>query len=175
MSRSWERKVNKNMAQVNKQRKKSGQTSIGHTAAINGKEGDLFKGRKYVLPLVLLALAGLYALLGMATGEESGSTATMTYIGVGLYVLLAVMIFLRKPFLKVERSAVSTFKFNRERKLSASEISKIRILRGSVVIETPVKGGNWVFSRLINRYDTEAMGIRMEEFAKVNQIPVEHE
>lgn len=175
MSRSWERKVSKNMNQLNKQRKKQGQASIGAGSSVAHDGGDVFKGRKYVLPIVLLALAVLYLLLGMVTVEAGTGSQTMNWIGVSLYILLALMIFLRKPYLKVGRSTLSTFKFNRERKLSASEISKIKILQGSVVIESKGKGGNWVFSRLINRYDTKAMGERLEQFAKVNQIPVENE
>lgn len=174
MSRSWERKVSKNMSQLNKQRKKQGQSMVGTTATV-ASDGDVFKGRKYVLPIVLIALAALYALLGIATAEAGAGNTALNWIGVSLYLLLALMIFLRKPYLKVGRSTVSTFKFNRERKLTASEISKIKILQGSVVIENKARGGNWVFSRLINRYDTKAMGERLEQFAKVNNIPVEHE
>ncbi|WP_054955795.1 hypothetical protein [Paenibacillus dakarensis] len=174
MSRSWERKVNKNMSQLNKQRKKQGQPTMGMNAAITS-DGDVFKGRKYVLPIILIALAALYAMLGMATTAAGAGSQAMNWIGVSLYVLLAVMIFLRKPYLKVTRNTVSTMKFNRERKLTASEISKIKILKGSVVIENNARGGNWVFSRLINRYDTQAMGERLEQFAKVNNIPVEHQ
>lgn len=173
MSRSWERKVNKNMAQLNKQRKKQGQSTVGSAVAADGS--TVFKGRKYVLPIVLIALAALYGLLGMATVEAGGGSQTLNWVGVSLYILLALMIFLRKPYLKVERSTLSTFKFNRERKLTAKEISKIRILPGSVVIENKGRGGNWVFSRLINRYNTDAMGEKLEQFAKANQIPVENQ
>lgn len=174
MSRSWERKVSKNMSQLNKQRKKQGQALVG-TTTVGTNDGDVFKGRKYVLPIILVALAVLYALLGIATVEAGGGSQTLNWIGVSLYLLLALMIFLRKPYLKVGRSTVSTMKFNRERKLAASEISQIKITKGSVVIETKARGGNWVFSRLINRYDTTAMGERLGQFAKVNNIPVEHE
>ncbi|WP_106767776.1 hypothetical protein [Paenibacillus faecalis] len=174
MSRSWERKVSKNMSQLNKQRKKQGQPVLG-TGTTPTSDGDVFKGRKYVLPFVLIALGALYAMLGVLTPGVTEGSQTITWFGVGLYILLALMIFLRKPYLKVGRSTVSTMKYNRERNLMASEISKIRILKGSVVIENKGRGGNWVFSRLINRYDTDAMGERLEQFAKVNQIPVERE
>lgn len=171
MSRSWERKVSKNMSQLNKQRKKQGLS--GYEGSSSAGSGDIFKGRKYVLPIILLALAALYALLGSYTEEAGGGNSALNWIGVSLYILLAVMIFLRKPYLKVEKSAVSTFKFNRERRLNVSEIEKILIADGSVVIQGKGRGGNWVFSRLINRYDTKAMGERLEEFAKAHQIPVE--
>ena len=171
MSRSWERKVNKNMAKLNKQRKKQGQSTLYVQSAAS--EGDVFKGRKYILPIILLALALLYALVGAAAVQAGAGSDIMNYIGVGLYVLLAVMIFLRKPYLKVTKNSVHTFKYNRERSLAASEIAKIKISDGSVVIESKGRGGNWVFSRLVNRYDTKAMGARLEQFAQINQIPVE--
>ncbi|ANY71637.1 hypothetical protein BBD41_03035 [Paenibacillus ihbetae] len=173
MSRSWERKVSKNLQQLNKKRKKQGMSTYQGSAISD--QMDVFKGRKYVLPIVLLALAALYALLGSATAKTTGqSNDVLNWVGVGLYILLALMIFLRKPYLKIERSSVSTMKFNRERRLSASEIEKIKIASGSVVIQGKGKAGNWVFSRMINLYDTQAMGERLEEFAKAHHIPVEH-
>ncbi|MBT2763108.1 hypothetical protein [Paenibacillus sp. ISL-20] len=173
MSRSWERKVNKNMSQLNKQRKKQGLTSY-QVSAVTDKH-DVFKGRKYVLPLVLVALAGVYALLGTATSEAAGgSNDVLNWVGVSLYILLALMIFLRKPYLKIERASVSTMKFNRERRLAVSDIEKIKLASGSVVIQGKGKAGNWVFSRMMNLYDTKAMGERLEKFAKTHQIPVEH-
>lgn len=174
MSRSWERKVSKNMQQLNKQRKKQGLSSYQGSAISDNS--DVFKGRKYVLPIVLLALAGLYALLGSATATATGgSNNALNWIGVSLYVLLALMIFLRKPYLKIERASVSTMKFNRERRMAATEIEKIKLAQGSVVIQGKGKAGNWVFSRLINLYDTNAMGERLEEFAKAHHIPVERD
>ncbi|GAB6930151.1 hypothetical protein JCM10914A_41340 [Paenibacillus sp. JCM 10914] len=174
MSRSWERKVNKNMAQLNKQRKKQGMSSY-QGGAISANN-DIFKGRKYVLPLVLLALAGLYALLGTATSNAAGGgNEVLNWIGVSLYILLALMIFLRKPYLKIERSSVSTMKFNRERRLAVTDIEKIKLAQGSVVIQGKGKAGNWVFSRMMNLYDTDAMGKRLEEFAKAHQIPVDRD
>ena len=135
MSRSWERKVNKNMSQLNKRR---GLTSY-QGSAVNDKH-DVFKGRKYVLPLVLVALAGLYALLGTATSQATGgSNDVLNWVGVSLYILLALMIFLRKPYLKIERASVSTMKFNRERRLAVSEIEKIKLASGSVVIKAREK------------------------------------
>lgn len=174
MSRSWERKVNKNMSQLNKQRKKQGLTTYQGTAISD--KNDVFKGRKYVLPIVLVGLAGLYALIGNATSAATGdSNDALNWIGVSLYILLALMVFFRKPYLKVERAAVSTMKFNRERRLAVSDIEKIKIASGSVVIQGKGKEGNWVFSRVMNLYDTKAMGERLEEFAKVHRIPVEHD
>jgi hypothetical protein len=92
---------------------------------------------------------------------------------VGLYLLLAAMLYFRRPFLKVERARLSTIKFNRERWLPAAEIEKITLSRSAVTIKHKGKRSTWVFSRLINRYDTAAMGERLEQFGKANNIPVE--
>ncbi|MNV51399.1 hypothetical protein D3C71_1434460 [compost metagenome] len=70
---------------------------------------------------------------------------------------------------------MSTFKFNRNRILEADQIEKIIVSRRAVSIKPKAKRGNWVFSKLINRYDTAAMGERMEQFAKQHRIPLESE
>ncbi|OZB95074.1 hypothetical protein [Paenibacillus sp. XY044] len=168
MARSWERQVRKNSTQLNKQRKKQGKPSIYSSG---GAPADIYKGRNYVLPITMVALAAVYFLLGMI-GQE-GTAGSMTWIIMAMYVFLGLMIFLRRPFLRVEKNAVSTIKFNRDRRLAADNIAKIKLAKGSVVIEPKGKGGNWVFTRLINRYDTEAMGERLERFALTHNIPLE--
>lgn len=179
MSRSWERMVQKNTAQVNKQRKKQGKPSL--YASNGSSSADIFRGRNFVLPITLVALAAIYILLGVASDQAVMNTS-LTWIVVGLYVLLAVVIFLRRPFLKVDKNSISTIKFNRDRRLTADQIAMIKVGSGSVVIELKgsknkkgkvSKGGNWVFTRLINRYDTAAMGERLERFATTFDIPFE--
>lgn len=179
MSRSWERMVTKNTSQLNKQRKKDGKPSI--YASKGSATADIFRGRNFVLPVTLVALAAIYVLLGMASQQQAMSTS-ITWIVVGLYILLAVVIFLRRPFLKVDKNSISTIKFNRDRRLTADQIASIKVGSGSVVIELKgakgkkgkvSKGGNWVFTRLINRYDTAAMGERLERFANTFEIPFE--
>ncbi|MGN7357123.1 hypothetical protein ACTHPF_07120 [Paenibacillus sp. SAF-054] len=179
MSRSWERMVQKNTSQLNKQRKKEGKPSL---YASNGSaSADVFKGRNFVLPVTLVALAAIYVLLGMASDQQVMNTS-LTWIVVGLYILLAIVIFLRRPFIKVDKNSISTIKFNRDRRLTADQIAKIKAGSGSIVIELKgskgrngkiSKGGNWVFTRLINRYDTAAIGERLERFANTFDIPFE--
>jgi hypothetical protein len=77
--------------------------------------------------------------------------------------------------LKVENARLSTIKFNRERYLPASDIEKIILSRGAVVIKHKGKRTKWIFTRIMNRYDTTAMGTRLEAFAKAHQIEVIHE
>ena len=175
MSRSWERMVQKNRSQINKQRKKQGQSGmIKHGVIVSG---DTYKGRKVVFPFVLIMLSILYGLLGWASStmpeQESQSSPFMTWFVIIAYVVLAVILYLRRPYLLVNKDNLQTTKLSRVRTLSASEISLIKVKSGSVVIELKAKGANWVFTRLINRYDIKAMGEGLEHFAKVNNIPFE--
>ncbi|MFE4709486.1 MULTISPECIES: hypothetical protein [unclassified Paenibacillus] len=170
MARSWERMVQRNSQQLNKQRKKQGKDAI-HSANSTTKTSDVFKGRNIVLPVALVALGVLYWIIG--TLDQSGGSVFMHWLGVGLYLLLAVMLYFRRPFLKVERNRLSTIKFNRERWLPATDIEKITVSRSAVTIKYKGKRTTWMFSKLINRYDTAAMGERLQEFGKVNNIPVE--
>ncbi|MBE9915747.1 hypothetical protein G8C92_17160 [Paenibacillus donghaensis] len=179
MSRSWERMVQKNSSQLNKQRKKQGKPSLSSSSG--SATADIFKGRNYVLPITLVALAALYLWLGLAS-QQQAMNSSLSWIVVVLYVLLALVIFLRRPFLKVDKNSLSTIKFNRDRRLTSDQIEKIKVGAGSVVIEMKGtkdrkgrvrKGGNWVFTRLINRYDTDAMSERLERFAKLFNIPFE--
>lgn len=175
MSRSWERMVQKNRSDLNKQRKKQGQPGMSkHGVIVNG---NTYKGRKYVFPIVLIMLAILYALLGWASStlpdQESQTSPGMTWFVTIAYIALAVILFLRRPYLQVNKDNLQTTKLSRVRTLTASNIAKIKVNSGSVVIEPKAKGANWVFTRLINRYDIKAMGEGLERFAKDNNIPIE--
>ncbi|WP_379126890.1 hypothetical protein [Paenibacillus sp. sgz500958] len=173
MARSWERMVQRNTKQANKLRKKTGKDSI-HAYSTASKNSDVYKGRNIVLPVVLLGLGVMYWLVG-SIDETRGNGSLMNWLGIVLYFVLAALIFFRRPYLKVDRARLSTFKFNRERFLAPADIEKIILSRRSVVIKHKNKRAKWVFSKLINRYATEAMGVRLEEFAKVNHITLEHE
>ncbi|MBY9082040.1 hypothetical protein KIH86_16475 [Paenibacillus sp. HN-1] len=175
MARSWERMVQRNSQQLNQKRKKEGKESISATRS--QAQSDVFKGRNIMFPVVLVTLGLLYALIAQLDSASAGSKngGVMSWIGVVLYFALAALIYFRRPYLKVERSRVSTFKFNRMRILEAGDIEKIIVSRASLRIKPKGKRGQWAFSRLINRYDTDAMGERMEQFAKLHHIPLEKE
>ena len=173
MARSWERMVQRNSQKVNQQRKKAGKDSI-HATTVSTKTGDVYRGRNIVLPVVLLGLGIMYWMVGTIDQVE-GNGSIMNWIGIALYFALAALLFFRRPYLKVERARLSTFKFNRERFLGAADIEKIIISRGSVTIKHKGKRMKWIFSRLINRYDTEVMGERLQQFAKDNNILLEQE
>ncbi|TDL53964.1 methyltransferase [Paenibacillus dendritiformis] len=167
MSRSWERQVRRNSAQLNKQRKKQGKPGISsHTV-----EFDEFKGRNFILPLILTGFTIIYALLG-SVGTNLPSPM-LYWVTVICYLGLALMLFLRRPFLRVTKDELSTTKWNRLRTLKVEDIKKITYQPGFIVIEKNGKGSNWVFSRMMNRYDIEAMHARLQQFAAQNRITYE--
>lgn len=174
MARSWERMVQRNTQQVNKQRKKQGKDSIYASRSSAAKSTDIFKGRNIVFPVVLLGLGIMFWVVG-SIDEAQGSGILANWLGVVLYFLLAALLFFRRPYLKVERARLGTIKYNRERWLAAADIEKIYLSRGAVTIKYKGKRTKWIFSKLINRYDTEAMSERLEQFAQVNNIEIVHE
>ncbi|OMF93648.1 hypothetical protein [Paenibacillus sp. FSL R7-0337] len=175
MARSWERMVQRNTKQINQQRKKQGKDSI-YTSSTKtaAKSIDIFKGRNIVFPVVLMLLGIMFWVVG-SIDEAKGTGILANWLGVVLYFLLAALLFFRRPFLKVERARISTIKYNRERFLAAADIEKITLSRSVVTIKYKGKRKQWIFSKLINRYDTAAMGERLEQFAKNNNIELVHE
>lgn len=175
MARSWERMVQRNTKQINQQRKKQGKDSIYTSSTkATAKSIDIFKGRNIIFPVVLMLLGIMFWVVG-SIDEAKGSGILANWLGVVLYFLLAALLFFRRPFLKVERARISTIKYNRERFLPAADIEKITLSRSVVTIKYKGKRKQWIFSKLINRYDTAAMGERLEQFAKNNNIEVVHE
>lgn len=171
MSRSWERMVQKNTKKTNQIRKKQGQQAIG-SASQAKSDFDRFLGRNIILPVTLIAFAVLYALLYTGTTVEQQTSKTIFWVTIGLYILLGIVIFIRRPYLNVGKSFVGTRRFNRDVRVEAAQVKQITVQKGYVVIETKTKGSNWVFSRLTNRYDTAAMGTRLQEFARINNVPI---
>lgn len=165
MARSFERTVRKNSKQLNQQRKKNGQQ-------VSGTPGvDIFKGRSLLFPIFLIGLAFLY--LFMSTFLVKAPMTTWDWVTMLLYVFLAVIFLLRRPYLKIGNSTIATIKGNRERSIGVDDIVKFRIEPGTVVIEHNGRGKRWVFTKLLNRYDTDAITERLLRFAKSHQITVE--
>ncbi|MGO4539036.1 hypothetical protein [Paenibacillus sp. YIM B09110] len=163
MSRSWERKVRKNMSQVNKQRKKHGEGSI----VLNGEKAVKIVGRNYIAPILLLLFIGLYVIL--IQSQKDYQIDTMFYVTIACYVVLAGLFFLRRPYIQIGKDYVQTRRMMGDKRLTASSIKGISTQPGYVVIE-PQKGGNWVFSRLINRYPTDEINEKLKLFAQANGI-----
>ncbi|GGO07321.1 hypothetical protein [Saccharibacillus kuerlensis] len=172
MSRSWERQVRKNQQKANTIRQKTGQDRIG----TGGSQAfDTFKGRNYMFPSFLLIIAIFLTIITIAaqtSGVEEASSTSYWFIVV-MYIVLAVIMFLRRPFLRVGKDRLATMRFNRERTLLAGDIAKFRIEKGYVTVETKGRGGNWIFSRFLKMYNTDEIAERVTEFAAQHEIPVE--
>lgn len=174
MARSWERMVQRNSKQVNKRRKQEGKTTIGSGSGTKSASSpDVFKGRSIGFPAFLVALGTLYLMLTIASPLEQGPSA-LNWVGVSLYYLLAVFMFFRRPYLKVDRSSLATIRFNRERVWKASDIEIISLSKGAVTVKMKGKRTRWVFTKLVNRYDIPAMSARLEQFAKAHNVNIEH-
>ncbi|WP_019638619.1 hypothetical protein [Paenibacillus fonticola] len=174
---SFDRKVERNQVRLSKKgknpldKKGGGRTGSGSTMGGRG-DGDIFKGRKIILPLLLVLLAGLYSGVALAGGGAEVST-TMFWITIALYVILAIALFLNKPFLRINKNYLYTAKFNRDRMLEAAQISKIVVHQNKIVIKPKAKGQDWVFHRRRNLFDTPAMAERLEAFAKTHKVNFE--
>lgn len=168
-SRSWERKVRKNQTQLNKQRKKQGQAPLNVNTSSTPKV-DVYKGRSIVMPAFLILFTAFFVTLSTTSGayKQSGS---LYWITVGCYILLAGLFILRRPYLAVGKDFVKTRRFGGDRTLYATSIKAINLQAGSIVIEQ-VKGTNWVFTRLINRYPTDQMAERLRAFAAANNVTI---
>lgn len=166
MASSFERKVKKNTEQINKKRKKQGvQTISGSSPAL-----DIFRGRNLTVPIMLVGLSIIYLIMTLFLTKVG--MRTMDWVVFVLYLMLGVVFFLRRPYLKVGKDTLYTLKGSRERPMIAQDIQAIRVQPGYVTVEKKGKGGNWAFTRGLGRYDTDAMAERLERFAAANQIPV---
>ncbi|NIK76595.1 hypothetical protein FHS15_001720 [Paenibacillus castaneae] len=163
MSRSWERKVRKNMSEVNKKRKKQGNGKM----VLNGEKSDKIVGRNFIAPILLILFIGVYVIL--MQNSPGFQMDTMFWITVGCYILLAMVFFFRRPYITIGKDYVQTRKMTGDKKLSAAAIKGIVVQKGYVIVEQQ-KGANWVFSKLTNRYPTEEIGEKLKQFAQTNGI-----
>jgi hypothetical protein len=169
MARSWERMVQRNAKKVNKQRKKNGKSSI----ASQVQQPDRYAGRNYVFPILLVLLMAFYVIIFSPWNNTAlQKDMTMFWVTLGCYGLLTVFYFLRRPYLAVTRDTLETRKFSGFKTLRPTEIRKIVLSPGYVVIES-VKGANWVFSKLFNRYPVDRMGDRLKTFAELHHVELE--
>ena len=171
MSRSWERKVRRNTEQLNKRRKKAGLEAMSSPAAMT----DRYRGRSIILPLFLLLLIGFYMFLNtISLDEPNGPDPVETpifWLTVAGYLALAALFWFRRPYLLVGRDFVGTRKFTGPKTMTADAIKSITVIRPGYVIIEPKKGGNWVFSRMLNRFPIDEMADRLRKFAQDNRIP----
>ncbi|QAY68384.1 hypothetical protein ET464_06240 [Paenibacillus protaetiae] len=150
------------MTQLNNQRKKQGKEQV----VTGGDKSDRYYGRSIILPVFLLFFIGIYLITSLISGV---TFRTIEWITVAAYIVMALVFFLRRPYLKIGKDYVQTRRMTGDKRINASGIKSITVQDGSILIEQ-VKGANWMFNRLLNRYPTAVIAERLKEFAKVNHI-----
>ena len=163
MSRSWERKVRKNMAVLSKQKKKQGVKGV----TLQADKELRFVGRNFILPIVLLVFIVFYCFIML--GNPALESDTMFWVTAGCYVGLAALFFFRKPYLTIGKDYVQSRRIMGDKRMPVSAIKGIRVQDGSVVIELE-KGGNWMFTRMMNRFPTDEMADKLKAFANTHHI-----
>ena len=167
MSRSWERKVRKNMEQANKTRKKQGSNLINTSSGNAASNGLRFAGRNFIVPsLLIIFIAGYCFLMLTAPNYEP---ETMFWVTIGCYVILAMLFFFRKPYLTIGKDFVQSRRFTGDKRMPAADIKEIRVHKDYVAV-MPQKGSAWTFSRVMNRFPTEEMSKELVTFAQRNNI-----
>ncbi len=165
MSRSWERKVRKNMAQANKTRKKTGSAPI--SGVTPGSDSIRFKGQNFIMPATLILFIASYSFL-MTTSKDYVPDM-MFWLTIGCYVVLAMLFFFRKPYLAVGKDFVQSRRITGDKRLQASEIKEIRVHKDYVTIFPP-RGAAWTYTRMLNRFNTDAMAKELEALAQKHNI-----
>lgn len=165
MSRSWERKVRKNMATVNQARKKAGTGNLVLTS--EKKQQIRFTGRNYILPVVLILFIGFYNFIMLMDLEFKADT--MYYITIVSYLLLAALFFFRKPYLSVGKDYLQSRRMMGDKQLYAAAIKEIKVQNGYVII-VPNHGSSWTFSKLFNRFPLQEMSEELKKFAEKHNI-----
>ena len=166
MSRSWERKVRKNMSKINQNRKKHGVGQI----VLNAEKKDRFVGRNFVLPSLLVVFVLFYII--MFSTSPNFQFGTMEWLTIACYFLLAALFFFRRPYLTIGKDYVQSRRMMGDKRLTVKEIKTIRVQNGYVTI-MPHKGAGWMFSRTLNRFNTEQMSEKLKAFAAAHNIPFE--
>jgi len=168
MSRKWEREVERNRKKLNRQRQKQGRPLIA--GGVN-EWTDQFKGRSWFLPVLFVFCSLFFALMSGPTYEFGG----LYWFTVIAYLLLAVIYFLRRPYLKVGKSRLATRRFGADKVVSAGEIEEVIAQPGSVSVVLKGKKTRLIFSRFQNLYDIPAMTERLKSFCEHNGIAFRQE
>ena len=163
MSRKWERMIEKNRKQLNERRKKQGMGEVTAGGMIN-----VFKGRSYILPLFLLSVAALFGYVNI----RAGMTDTLFWITISSYLLLSIyFFFVRRPYFKIAGSEIAMRKMGRERRAKLSDIQKISVNRGTVIISIQGEKMEWFFSKGLQQFRTKEMAEALEAIAEKRKIP----
>lgn len=157
--------VEKNRKQLNEKRKKQG---LGQVTGAGAEQ--VFKGRSVLLPIFLLSVATLFGYVNI----YAGTTDTLFWITISLYILLSLyFFFVRRPYLKIIGNEIAMRKMGRERRANLTDIKKIAINRGTIMITIKGERMEWFFSRGMQLFQTSKMAEVLETIAEKRNIPLE--
>lgn len=160
--------VEKNRKQLNTQRARQGK---GQISAVK-PNFDIFHGRNMFISFLFLSVSLTFIMFFSQTSQ----TDTLFWVTVICYFLLALyFFFVKRPYIKVEKSEIAIRRLGREKITPASEIEKIKIQPGYVIITFKGKRSSIIFSRFFNRYDIKKMAPKLKEFSDKHAIPYELE
>lgn len=160
MTRKWERMVRKNTKTANQYRSKQGVPPIS-----DPNRTQVFKGRSTILTLFLIGVSLILMFTSSKTGQDSMYWfTTASYFLFGLFIY-----FVRRPYLKVNKNNLSKKGIARESIVTAENIKQIIIKPGHVIIELNGKP-RWVYSKLLHRFDLDAIAGRLKIFSEQNQV-----
>ncbi|WP_040949248.1 DUF986 family protein [Gorillibacterium massiliense] len=167
MSRKWERMVEKNRKEVNAKRKKSGAATIGTPKR---EQREVFKGRSWGFPVLLILIGTLN--IPLAMHAENSKNSSMSYWTLVLYVALAVfMYFIRRPMLQIGKDTLVSRRFTGDKLVHASEIARIDLMKGAVMIETKAKK-RWMYTKLTHMFPIPEVTDKLRTFAERNGVPL---
>jgi hypothetical protein len=166
MARKWERMIDKNKKKMNEIRSKQGKALISDTDPV-----DRFVGRSWLLPLFLIGFSFLFMIAFGGIYRDG-----MYWFTVLSYLLLGLIIyFLRRPYLNLGKNEISSRRFSGQKFIKASDVQQIYVSPGFISIQFKGRKARWVFSRLFHRFDTDAMAVKLKEFAQLHSIPLKEE
>lgn len=170
-SRSWERKVRKNTNQVNKARKKAGQSQINFSSPTTKKEDNSprFTGRNIIFPVVLVLFIGFYNFIVLS--DPTFKVSAIYWFTIASYLVLAALFFFRKPYLTISKDYIQSRRMMGDKQLFGVNIKQIKIFKGSILI-VPKNGSSWSFTQMLNRFPVEEMSKELKKFAERHNIEV---
>lgn len=166
MSRKWERQVERNAKKVNAQRKRFGQQPMYEQSKGSVGSDERIKGRSIIMPFILACAGVFYMTMFWNARDEF-----IYWVTVISYLVLSVIVFLfRRPFLDIGKQTLMTRKFAGFRTVKPEDIEQIESQPGYIIVKLKGKGSRWVFSRSMNRFDTDYMEKRLKEFAVKHNV-----
>lgn len=172
MSRKWERMVNKNQKNANKIRKKQGQTTIQETMKVKESE-QIYKGRSWMLPSVLVLLAVLYFIsdpYGEAANNKYYWLLGLSYAGLGALIFL-----INRPVIKISKTFLTVRRFSGIKMLEPKDIEEITVNKGHAAIRLKVKNRRYIYTKFQHRFNMNELNAGLKEYAIQHKIKLQNE